>query len=44
MASCGTEFVVFEPVLFGVLCQHHGVIDLVDEQPLVLQGPEPAFA
>ncbi len=28
--------VVFESVLLGVLGQHHGVVDLVDEQPLYL--------
>ncbi len=38
------DLVVLEPVLLGVLGQHDGVVDLVDEQPFVLQGAEPAFA
>lgn len=36
--------VVLDAVLLGVFGQHDGVVDLVDEQPFVLQRAEPAFA
>jgi hypothetical protein len=35
--------VVLEPVFLGVLGEHDGVVDLVEVEPLVLQGPETAF-
>lgn len=35
------DLVVFDAVLLGVLGEHDGVVDLVDEQPLVLQVPKP---
>jgi hypothetical protein len=38
------DFVVLDAVLLGVLGEHHRVVDLVDEQPPVLQRAEPAFA
>ncbi|MDQ3615735.1 MAG: hypothetical protein M3393_03755 [Actinomycetota bacterium] len=38
------DLVVLEPVLRGVFGEHDGVIDLVDEQALVLEGVEAAFA
>ncbi len=36
--------VVLDAVVLGSLGELDGVVDLVDEQPLVLQGAEPAFA
>lgn len=42
MASCG--LVVLDPVVLGVFGEHDGVVDLVDEEPLVFQGAEPSFA
>lgn len=39
-----SDGVVLDPVLLGVLGEHDGVVDLIDVEPLVLQGPEPAFA
>jgi hypothetical protein len=39
----GADLVVVGPVLLGPLGEGDGVVDLVEEQPLVLQGPEPAF-
>jgi hypothetical protein len=38
------DLVVLDPVLFGVLGEHDGVVDLVDVEPLVLQGAEATFA
>jgi hypothetical protein len=40
----GSDGVVLDPVVLGVGCQVQGVWDLFEEQPLVLQGPEAAFA
>jgi hypothetical protein len=37
------ELVVLEPLHLHVLGQHHGVIDRLDEHPIVLQGDETAF-
>ena len=39
-----SDLVVLDPVFLGVFSEHDGVVDLVDEQPLVLQGAEAAFA
>jgi hypothetical protein len=44
MASCGRISVVLDAVVLGVLGEHDGVVDLVDAEPLVLEGAEPAFA
>ena len=38
------DLVVLEAVFLGVFGEHDGVVDLVEEQPLVLQGAEPPFA
>ncbi len=38
------DLVVLEAVLLGVLGEHDGVVDVVDEQPAVFQRAEPAFA
>jgi hypothetical protein len=40
----GPDGVVLDPVLLGPVGESDGVLDLVDEQALVLQGPETAFA
>lgn len=39
-----SQFVVLDAVVLGVLGEHDGVVDLVDEEPLVLQRPEPTLA
>lgn len=39
-----TDLVVFDPVVLSAFDERHRVGDLVEEQPLVLQRPEPAFA
>ncbi|WP_234993746.1 AMP-binding protein [Janibacter indicus] len=39
-----SQFVVLDAVVLGVLGEHDGVVDLVDEEPLILQRPEPTFA
>src|SRR5450830_1279286 len=40
----GSDGVVLDPVVLGVRGQVQGVWDLLEEQPLVLQGAEAAFA
>ncbi|WP_272896904.1 hypothetical protein [Aeromicrobium sp. PE09-221] len=38
------DLVVLDRVLLGVLGEHDGVVELVNEEPLVLQRAEAAFA
>ena len=40
----GSDFVVVDPVVLSAFDELESVTDFVEEQPLVLQGPEPAFA
>jgi hypothetical protein len=40
----GSDLVVSDPVLLGAFDERERVGNLVEEQPLVLQRSEPAFA
>ncbi len=40
----GSDGVVLDAVVLGVGCQVQGVWDVLEEQPLVLERPEAAFA